>query len=255
MRHQEPPLGVGELARQAGVSIRTLRHYDAIGLLQPSHRGENHYRYYTDNDRQRLFDILFYRALGFALQDIAQLLSRPVPDRRRILLAQKEQLAAHMQRLQRIGVRLDELLATAEESNMSRNEPFAVFDGFDPDQYADEAGQRWGDTDAFQESARRTRHYSDRDWERYRAEARALNESLAAQMDQGRSANDPAVLELVEKMRLQVDRWFYPCSRPMHASLGEMYVADERFAATYEAIRPGMAVFLQQATAANLKRE
>ncbi len=59
---------IGELARLAGVSIRTLRHYDDIALLTPSSRGDNSYRLYTEEDCQRLFDILFYRALGFALE-------------------------------------------------------------------------------------------------------------------------------------------------------------------------------------------
>jgi MerR family transcriptional regulator, thiopeptide resistance regulator len=73
-------------------------------------------------------------------------------------------------------------------------------------------------------------------------------------MDQGVPADDVRVLDAAEGLRLALDRWFYPCSRAIHARLGEMYVADERFAATYEAIRPGMAVYLRDATAANARR-
>ena len=61
-------------------------------------------------------------------------------------------------------------------------------------------------------------------------------------------------MDAVDQARLLIDRWFYPCSRQMHAELGKMYVADPRFAATYEAIRPGMAAYLQAASAANAAR-
>lgn len=70
-------------------------------------------------------------------------------------------------------------------------------------------------------------------------------------MARGLAADDQAVLEVVEKMRMMIDTWFYPCSRQMHANLGEMYVQDERFTETYEKIRPGMAQFMRDATAAN----
>lgn len=242
---------IGELARQAGISIRTLRHYDAIGLLRPTHRGDNSYRYYTEDDSKQLFDILFYRMLGFALSEIGELLKRPVTDRQKQLLGQRVKLDAHITRLQQIRAQLDTLINDEENQSMSTDNRFAAFDGFDPDQYADEVKERWGDTDAYKESARRTKKYSKDDWARYKSEADALNQSMATLMDRGLSADDPAVLEVVEKMRQMIDTWFYPCPRAMHASLGEMYVQDERFAAYYEQIRPGMAKFMRDATAAN----
>jgi len=245
---------IGDLARLAGISIRTLRHYDAIGLLKPSHRGDNNYRYYTDDDSKRLFDILFYRALGFALSEIGELLERPAADHHKQLLEQRAQLDAHINRLHQIRVRLDNLINEQESQVMSSENRFAVFEGFDPDQHEDEVKERWGDTEAYRESTVRTKRYNKQDWARYKFEANALNQSMAALMDNGRSAEDAEVLDVIEKMRLMIDTWFYPCSRQMHANLGEMYVQDERFTETYEKIRPGMAQFMRDATAANALR-
>ncbi|MEX2131657.1 MAG: MerR family transcriptional regulator, partial [Pseudohongiellaceae bacterium] len=198
---------IGELARLAGISIRSLRHYDSIGLLKPSHRGDNGYRYYTEEDSKRLFDILFYRALGFALSEIGDLLNRPVTDRQKQLLAQRGQLDAHITRLHQIRARLDTLINDEENQAMSNENRFAVFDGFDPDQYEEEVKDRLGDTDAYRESCRRTKKYNSQDWARYKSEADALNQSMASSMDKGLSADDPAVLEAVEKMRLMIDTW------------------------------------------------
>ncbi|MEX0901856.1 MAG: MerR family transcriptional regulator [Pseudohongiellaceae bacterium] len=244
---------IGDLARLAGISIRTLRHYDAIGLLKPSHRGDNSYRYYTEDDSKQLFDILFYRALGFALSEIGELLKRPVTDRQKQLLEQRVKLDAHITRLHQIRARLDALINDEENQSMSTDNRFAVFDSFDPDQYEEEVKERWSDTDAYKESARRTKKYNKDDWARYKSEADVLNQAMAALMAKGLSADDPAVLQVVEKMRLMIDTWFYPCPRAMHASLGEMYVQDERFAACYEQIRPGMAQFMRDATAASAR--
>jgi hypothetical protein len=74
-------------------------------------------------------------------------------------------------------------------------------------------------------------------------------------MDEGVAPDDPRAMDAVERARLQIDEWFYPCSRQMHAELGRMYVADPRFTATYEKIRSGMAQYVCDATAANLARD
>jgi hypothetical protein len=146
------------------------------------------------------------------------------------------------------------LEATVEGVRMSEEEMFEVFGDFDPAEHEDEALERWGDTDAYAESARRTARYSRQDWERFKAESDEINGAVAALMDEGVAADDPHVADAVERARLQIDEWFYPCSREMHAELGRMYVADPRFTATYEKIRPGMARYMCDATAANLAR-
>lgn len=252
--HMQNHHTIGELAKRTGVSIRTLRHYDATGLLKPSHRGDNGYRYYSEADCDRLFEILFYRTQGFGLTEIAALLDKPAMDRSSRLLEQREQVDAHIQRLRRIRAQLDQLIAAQEIQPMNKEERFAVFDRFDPDQYEEEVKQRWSDTDAYQESARRTRRYKKKDWARYQAESDAHLQAMAALLDEGVAADDPRTLDVVEKMRLMIDTWFYPCPRGMFANLGDMYVQDERFTAYFEKIRPGMAQFMRNATAANQDR-
>lgn len=120
--------------------------------------------------------------------------------------------------------------------------------------YAAEAQQRWGHTDAYKESARRAKNYSKADWERFKAESEAITLSLAELMEAGVPSDDPRALEAVEQARLQICKWFYDCSRQMHAELGKMYIADPRFTATYDQVRPGLAQYIFEATAANLLR-
>jgi len=131
---------------------------------------------------------------------------------------------------------------------------FEVFGDLNPAGYEEEARERWGDSDAYKESAARTVRYTKEDWQRFKEESDQVNADVAALIDQGVPASDPAALEAVERHRLLVDRWFYPCSREMHAELGRMYVADPRFSETYESVRPGMAEYIREATAANAGR-
>lgn len=146
------------------------------------------------------------------------------------------------------------LIAMEGGIQLKKEEMFEVFGDFDPTKYEDEVKERWGQTDAYTESARRTSGYSKQDWSRFKAESEEINTAIARLIDAGVAPTDPRAMDAVERHRLQIDRWFYPCSHEMHAELGKMYVADLRFTATYEKIRPGMARYLCDATAANLAR-
>lgn len=137
---------------------------------------------------------------------------------------------------------------------MSEQEMFEVFGNFDPRQYEAEVKERWGHTEAYKESARRAQRYTKEDWQRFKAESEEINAAIAALMDAGVPPDDPRAMDAVERHRRQIEHWFYPCSRAMHAELGKMYVADPRFTATYERIRPGMAEYVCRATAANAAR-
>jgi hypothetical protein len=138
---------------------------------------------------------------------------------------------------------------------MENTDMFEVFGDFDPSQYEDEARERWGGSDAYKESARRTRRYTKADWTRYKAESDANAAAIAALMDEGVEATDPRAMDLAEQHRLLIDTWFYPCSHEMHVGLGEMYVADPRFTATYEQAGPGMARYFRDAIKANAARD
>ncbi|MFF8494960.1 MerR family transcriptional regulator [Streptomyces albidoflavus] len=246
---------VGQVAAVAGVTVRTLHHYDAIGLLSPSGRSAAGHRRYGDGDLDRLQRILFHRALGFALDEIAALLDDPDADPRAHLRRQHALLTERIETLRRMA---DAVAAAMEAAQMGINltpeEKFEVFEGYDPDQYADEARQRWGHTDAYRESQRRTASYTKADWQRLKDEFDALHARVAELLAQGVPADAPEAMDAAEEHRRFIDGAHYPCDARMHTCLADMYVADPRFTATYEAIRPGLAQYLHDAIHANARR-
>jgi DNA-binding transcriptional MerR regulator len=246
---------IGEVAKLAHVSVRTLHHYDSVRLLQPSGRSEAGYRLYTAEDLERLQTVLLYKELGFGLGEIRDLLAEPGFDRREALRAQRAQLARRSGRIAAMLDLVDRTLAAMDEGiPMKRDDLFEVFGDFDPAEHEAEAEKRWGETEAYKESARRTRRYTKEDWARFKALSDAVNQAIAALMDEGVAADDPRAMDAVDRHRLLIDTWFYPCSREMHEELGRLYVADPRFTATYEKIHPGMAAYVCEATAANARR-
>jgi len=248
-------LRIGEVAALAHVTVRALHHYDRIGLLRPSGRSESGYRLYAERDLERLQTVLLYKELGFGLGEIRALLAEPGFDRREALRAQRAQLERRSERLDAMLALIDKTLAALDEGiPMERSDMFEVFGDFDPAEHEAEAAARWGETEAYKESARRTRRYAKEDWLRFRAESEAVSETIAMLMDEGVAPDDPRTMDAAERHRLLIDAWFYPCPHEMHEQLGRMYVADARFAATYEKVRPGMAQYLCDAIAANAAR-
>lgn len=248
-------LTVSGVSRLTGASVRTLHHYDQIGLLAPSARTAAGYRLYSDADLARLQEILLFRELEIPLDDIATLLSGGAFDRRAALELQREML------LQK-AVRTEALIASVERAinaertgvRMTKEEMFEVFGDFDPAEYEEEVQERWGGTDAYKESSRRTARYTKADWERFKAESEQIGTDTARLMDEGVPADDPRAMDLAEQARLQIDTWFYPCSHEMHVGLAEMYIVDPRFTATYEKIHEGMAQYWHDAIIANAAR-
>jgi len=114
-----------------------------------------------------------------------------------------------------------------------------------------EARERWGDTDAYKESARRTKKYTEEHWARIKAESEGIEAGFADAMASGDAPDGERARHLAEQARLHIDRWFYPCSHRMHAGLAEMYVADARFRAHYDDRAPGLAEYVAAAIHAN----
>lgn len=245
---------VGYVAKLAKVSVRTLHHYDEIGLLTPTERSDSGYRLYSQTDLERLQEILFYKELGFSLDEIRDLLKGPGYDRQTALRTQRDLIEQKLMRHQAMLTLIDKTLRSLEgEIRMTHEEMFEVF-GFDHARYQDEVKERWGATDAYKESTRRAGKYTKDDWIRFRQESEEINAAIIALIDEGVAPTDPRAMDAVEQARLQIDQWFYPCSREMHAMLGQMYVSDPRFTETYEKMRPGMAQWMCDATAANASR-
>ncbi|MEU8587203.1 MerR family transcriptional regulator [Streptomyces sp. NPDC048664] len=246
---------VGQVADFAGVTVRTLHHYDEIGLLTPGERSHAGHRRYDDADLDRLQQILFYRELGFPLEEVAALLDDPDADPRAQLRRQHELLTARIERLRKMAAAVEHAMEAREMGiDLTPEERFEVFGDNDPEQYAQEVRRRWGDTGEYAESRRRTARYTKDDWKRAQAETDAWGERYAALMAAGEPPTGQAAMDLAEEHRRHICRWFYTCSYELHRCLGDMYVSDERFTAYYEAMRPGLAAHLHEAIAANAAR-
>jgi DNA-binding transcriptional MerR regulator len=239
----------------AHVSVRTLHPYDEIGLLKPSGRSAAGCRLSAADDLERLQRMVFYREIGFGLEEIRDLTADPAFHRQEAVVTQHDLREKRAQRLQAMLDLIDETPAAQSEGiPMGHAEMLQVFGDFEPSEYEDEVEERWGRTDAHKESTRRTRRYANRDWVRCKAESDAVNAEIAELLDEGVAPSDPRAIDAVERHRILIDRWFYPCSHEMHAQLGQMYVADPRFTAAYETIHPGMAQYVCDAIAANAMR-
>jgi DNA-binding transcriptional MerR regulator len=243
---------IGKVAELAGVTVRTLHHYDEIGLLSPSQRSSTGYRRYDDADLERLQQIRYYRELEFSLEEIATILDDPQADATAHLRRQHKLLSERIARLEKMVNAIEFAMEASKVGiNLTPEERFEVWGGFDPDEHAQEAEQRWGNTDAYKESARKTSRYTKEDWLRIKEQNEDWGRRIVAVMDSGAPAQSPQAMELAEEHRQQISQWYYECSYEIQTGLAEMYLADERFMATYEAIKPGLTVFLHDAIVAN----
>jgi MerR family transcriptional regulator, thiopeptide resistance regulator len=239
---------IGEVARLARVSVRTLHHYDVVGLLPPSGRSAAGYRLYTAPDLERLQQILLFRELGFALAEIRRIMLDPEFDRRRALTAQRTLLAARARRLGAMLSAVDDALDALQKGiTMEADDLFEVFGDFDPRDYDDEVQRRWGGTDAYVESARRTAAYGKADWQAIKAENDEITAAFVAALDQGLAPDDPAVQALVDRHWHHLARWFYTPTSEMYAGLGDLYVNDSRFTRNIDKAREGLAAYQRAA--------
>ncbi|MFI7026094.1 MerR family transcriptional regulator [Micromonospora sp. NPDC049900] len=243
---------VGEVARLAGVTVRTLHHYDEIGLLSPSGRSGAGYRSYSEADLERLQVVRYYRELGFPLEEIAAILDDPASDPEAHLRRQHELLTVRIKRLQEMVAAIEFAMEASKlDIRLTPQERFEVFGDFDPEAHAEEAEQRWGGTEAYRESNRRVSRYTKEDWLRIKAESEDWGRRIVTLMESGAPADGPAARELAEEHRRQISQSFYECSYEIHTGLADMYLADERFTAHYEAIAPGLTAYLAEAIHAN----
>ena len=244
---------VGEVARLAHVSVRTLHHYDEIGLLTPSGRTASGYRLYDPEDLQRLQQILFYRELEFGLDEIASMLADPGRTAEDHLRQQHRLLREQISRRHELLRALEkEMEARAMGLSLTPEEQFEIF-GTDKfgGEWAEEAEQRWGDTDAYRESQRRFAAYTTDDWATMKAESDAALRAMRDLMQSGAAADSVEAIALAEEHREFLNRWFYDCGYQMHRGLAEMYIADERFTATFDVVAPGLAQYVHDAILAN----
>ena len=247
------PLTVGRVADLANVTVRTLHHYDEIGLVRPSRRTSAGYRVYAEADIVRLQQVLLYRRVGFGLDAIAELIDDPQVDAVGHLRRQRALLLDRGTEIEAMVAAIDKQLeARTMGMNLTPAEQLEVF-GTDKvgGEWADEARERWGETDAYQQSQRRTADYTKEDWVRLKSEADEGLRAFAHALRAGLPATGPEAVALAEAHRQYLTRWFYDCGFDAHRGLAEMYVGDERFTQVYDAVQPGLAQYVHDAIIAN----
>lgn len=242
-------LSVSQAARRAGVSVRTLRWYDEIGLLKPSETTQAGYRFYDDEAMASLQQILFYRELDVPLEQIGRILNAPDNDRTEAL--QKHRTLLMMKRR-----RLDDMLRLVDETiggiamYDERPKPTQADWEAVKAQYAQEAADRWGNTEAFLESREKHAGYTPGQEARIMAE---MEEIFTAFGRCGDPAG-PQAQALVKRWQAHITQYHYNCTDGILACLGQMYAGDPRFAENLERYGPGTAQKMSEAIAAYCKK-
>lgn len=227
---------VKEVADLVGVSVRTLHHYDEIGLLIPDQTTESGYRLYSDDNLELLQQILFFKELGFSLQSIKEIVHSPTFDRQKALQMHHEMLLEKRRRL-------DQMIDTVEktirhykgEIQMSNQEKFEGFD-FRSNPYEQEARERWGD-EAVDRANQKAAQMTQEDQQR-------INDLYfhLASIRHMAPDSEEAQAGITEWYRLLQSFGTY--TPEMFRGLGQMYVADERFTQNIDKFGEGLAQFM-----------
>jgi DNA-binding transcriptional MerR regulator len=243
---------VGAVAALTGVSVRTLHHYDHIGLVVPSVRTPAGYRGYTDADIERLHVVLVYRSVGLPLNDIRVLLDDGGADVLEKLSRQHRLLLEQSDRLEHTIKAVEELMSAHRGGiQLTADEQVEIFGttAFS-EEYADEASERWGDTDAWKQSHERVSTFTKQDWIDIKADNDALLGALAQAKRTGFKPGSAQANDLAARHRAAIER-YYDCGEEMHVGLAQMYLADERFTSYYDDVEPGLAQFVHDIVVAS----
>ncbi|WP_373299926.1 MerR family transcriptional regulator [Streptomyces albospinus] len=244
-------LTVGRTAALVGVSVKTLHHWDEIGLVRPVGRTWAGYRVYSADDVARIHRVLVYRELGFPLAEIGRLLDDPAVDARDHLRRQRSQLVERISRLQQMLGAVDRMMeASRTGMRLTPEEQVEIFgDDWQP-AWVDEAEERWGDTVQWEQYAERAAGMSPEDWKGVATATETLNADLAAAQRAGVVPGSDAANALAERHRALMSTYF-DCTHAMQACLGRMFVGDPRFAGYYEGFAPGLTVWVRDVFFAN----
>jgi DNA-binding transcriptional MerR regulator len=236
---------VQKLAEIAGVSVRTLHHYDQIGLLKPGIRSEAGYRMYGEAELLRLQQILFFKELDFPLKEIGAILDKPGFDVLEALSYHKKMIEEKLSRTSRLLRTIDTTIQKITEENVMKNED-ELFEGFSKKQqeeYEKEARERWGD-DKVAESKERTKNWSKEKFKDIADQQNAIPAALASKMHL--DAGHPDVQKIIQQ-HFDLIGQFYTVTPEIYRGLGELYTTDDRFREFYDKHKPGMADFMKSA--------
>jgi DNA-binding transcriptional MerR regulator len=239
---------IAEVARMSGVTSRTLRHYDEIGLLPPAWVAGNGYRHYEEDDLLRLQQILVLRELGLGLTEIAEILDRQT-DQVTALRAHHRRLLVERDRLitlaHTVARTIAELQNGKEVTEMPKiNRPENLFEGFDPSEHDDEVRERW--PEHWEQSREAVNGMTPDDVTRMQQEMTRRMIRMAEFMAAGTPVDDPTVQAEIDAHYQGVCQFWTPCAAA-YKGLGQTYVDDPRFRANYEKITEGLAEYQRDA--------
>ncbi len=247
---------VGKVAAWSGVTVRTLHHYDEIGLLSPGGRTRAGYRSYSDEDLDRLQRILFYRELGFGLEAIAGVIDDPEVDALEHLRRQRALLVERIDELNRMVASVDRVMRAKQVGGaLTPEEKFEVFGEFhEPAGYAEEAVRRWGDTPQWQAAVT---PMSKEQWIEAEKVRKDWVRRLLDVVDSGAPADGTAAMDLAEEHRIMLAEFMGECGYPMHREVSELYATEPvqlGFLVRAPDQRPGIGEFIRDAVHANADR-
>ena len=232
---------IDEVARLSGVTSRTLRHYEQVGLVQPVGTAAGGRRLYGHDELLRLQQVLVLRELGVDLATIAAVLQDPGAARRAALLREHHaRLLAERDRFDRLAATVASTIESLEGGrSMTAQDMYA---GFDNSEYEAEARERWGDREVDRSNAAWAR-LGPQGQAAFAEEQAAVNAGLAGLMADGVPVEDERVQDLVARHHAQIAVFWTP-DAGSYRGLGRMYLDDERFTATYDRVAPGLAAYL-----------
>jgi len=235
---------VKQLSTLAGVTPRTLHHYDQIDLLKPESVGENGYRYYGEQSLLRLQQILFYRELGFSLDSIRDVLSRPEFQILDALEEHRQSLQGRVRRLERLIQTVDDTIDHLKGKKTMNNQ--GLFAGFSQEQQEEYAKQAEGmyDPETVRESNRKWKSYSPEKKQAILDEGKQVYLDMIAAMPKG--ADSPEVQAVVERWRKHMD-YFWTPNLDQLLGLAGMYGQSPDFKANFDQMHPELADFMRKA--------
>jgi MerR family transcriptional regulator, thiopeptide resistance regulator len=247
------PKTVGAVASLVGVTVRTLHHWDEIGLACPSGRSTAGYRLYTAADIARVHRVVVYRELGVSLEETARLLEAGAEEATGSLLRRRDELRERIRKLEGMADALDRMAAARNEGVLlSAEEQVEIFGRDWEPAWAARARERWGGTAQWAQFAERAAERTAEDWQRIAEAVEALHTDLAAALRAGVEPGSEQAGALAERHRGSMCVYF-DCTHSMHVVLGRMNVHDPEFRANYDNIEPGLAVWLSHAVDANAR--
>jgi DNA-binding transcriptional MerR regulator len=235
---------VKKLAAAAGVSVRTLHYYDSIGLLKPESFSASRYRQYGEDSVVLLQQIMFFRELGFSLEDIRSIITQPDFDVLEALQSQRDLLLKKVERLQELMATIDRTIEKFKgDTPMGIKEYYQGFSDDRIEEYRQEVRRRWGE-DALKESETRVMKMGKEKFAALQAEGGRIFQAISDNMLRG--FDSPEVQELVGKWRQWLEN-FYHYSDEAVAGLGQVYSQDPEFAGFFRNIHPDLPEFLTRA--------